>query len=109
MARLIGAQRMVLHAILDLPKDGAGFVKDSQIAESSQIALTDVRDWIETLEGGGYIEVAKANDGLRAFIKAEGRLALGLYQPVKATQPPPISAATSPPASLGGSSGPQPA
>ena len=32
MARLIGAQRMVLQAVLDLPKNAAGFVTDSQIA-----------------------------------------------------------------------------
>ena len=64
MAKLIGAQRMVLQAILDLPKDDAGFVSDSHIAQKTQIAISDVRDWIETLEGEGYVEVARTGTGL---------------------------------------------
>src|SRR4051794_2869415 len=97
MARLKGAQRMILQAMLDLPVDSAGFVTDSQITQRTQIATTDVRDWIETLENEGYVEVARATDGLRALLKAEGRLALGLYRPFgspasSSTQPSPSPA-----------------
>lgn len=60
MAKLIGAQRMVLQAILDLPKNAAGYVTDSQIAQSTQITIADLRDWIETLESEGFVEVARA-------------------------------------------------
>ena len=49
MARLVGTERMVLQAILDLPKDAARFVSESQIARNTQITIIDVRDWIETL------------------------------------------------------------
>lgn len=76
MARLFGAQRMVLQAITDLPKNPAGFVADQQVAQSTKIALSDVRDWIETLEGEGYVEVAQTEAGLTASITAQGRLAL---------------------------------
>jgi hypothetical protein len=80
-ARLIGAQRMVLQAIVDLPADPAGFVTDSQIAQKSRITAGDVRDWIETLEGEGYVNVARTTGGLSASITANGKLVLRQYQP----------------------------
>jgi hypothetical protein len=108
MARLIGAQRMVLQAILDLPKDTAGYVKDTQIAQNTQIAISDVRDWIETLEGEGHVEVAKIEFGLSASITAQGKLILRQFQPIGTT--PPSASKTSPPTPQpGGSSGHQPA
>src|SRR5689334_20748929 len=99
MAKLIGAQRMVLQAILDLPKDAAGHVTDSQIAQRTQIAITDVRNWIMTLLSEGYVDGVRATDGLRALLRVEGRLALGLYWPFgspasSATQPSPSPAPT---------------
>jgi hypothetical protein len=51
MAKLFGAQRLVLQAIQDSPKDAAGFVTDTQVAHSTKIAVKDVSNWIETLEG----------------------------------------------------------
>ena len=77
MARLIGAQRMVLQAILDLPKDSAGYVRDAHIAQKTQIAIADVRDWIETLEGEGHVNVARTTGGLSASITAQGRTGPG--------------------------------
>src|SRR4051794_14644363 len=76
MARLQGAQRMVLQAIWVLPKDAAGYVRDTQIAEDTQIAIGDLKNWIETLEDEGYVEVARTKAGLSALITANGRLAL---------------------------------
>ncbi len=96
MARLIGGQRLVLQAILNLPKDDAGYVTDTQVAQNTQIALKDVRDWIETLEGQGFVEVVRATDGLRALITAEGRLALGLYQPFGTAASPASQSGPSP-------------
>ena len=86
MAELFGAQRLVLQAILDLPKDSAGFVTDSQIAQSTQIDLDMVRDWIRTLGAAKYVEFARTEAGLSALITAEGRLQLGLYQPLTPPQ-----------------------
>ena len=72
MAELFGAQRLVLQAILDLQKDSAGFVTDSQIAQSTQIDLDMVRDWIRTLGDAKYVEFARTEAGLSALITAEG-------------------------------------
>jgi hypothetical protein len=91
MARLIGAQRMVLQAIVDLPVNSAGFVTDAQIAQHTQIAASDVRDWIETLEGEGLVNVAKTTSGLSASITANGRLALGQYRPFPSAPAPPAA------------------
>ena len=71
MARLIGAQRMVLQAILDAQGEARNYVADIWIAQSTRIALNDVRDWLETLEGEGYVEVARTEVGLIASITAK--------------------------------------
>jgi TIR domain len=103
MARLIGAQRMVLQAIVDLPKDAAENVTDAQIVQASKIALDDVRNWLETLEGDGNVNVVRTTAGLSASITAHGKLALGQYRPFSSTtpgttpaQPHAISASSSP-------------
>ena len=88
MARLFGAQRLVLQAIQDSPKDAAGLFTDIQVAQSTNIALKDVRDWIETLEGEGLIEVAPTITGLSVLLTAAGRLRLSLYQPKLAVDQP---------------------
>ena len=49
MARLFGAQRMVLQAVNVLPKDTSGFVTDEQITQATRIAESDAREWLETL------------------------------------------------------------
>jgi pimeloyl-ACP methyl ester carboxylesterase len=85
MARLFGAQRMVLQAVQDSFKDAAGFVTDAQVAQGTGIALKDVRDWIETLEGEDFVEVAQTTAGVTASITAKGRIQLSLYEPI----PPP--------------------
>jgi hypothetical protein len=101
MAKLIGAQRMVLQAILELPKDSSGFSTDAQVAQNTQISLEDVRNWLETLEGEDYVNVARTEVGLRASITAQGRLALKQYRPFSSamssaqpvSSPPPSSPA----------------
>jgi hypothetical protein len=86
MARLFGAQILVLQAIQNSPKDSAGFVTDAEVAQSTRIALKDVRDWFETLEGEEYVEAARTESGLSASITARGRLQLGLYEPIPTAQ-----------------------
>lgn len=76
MAKLFGAQRMILKAIVDLPKDAADFVTDEQIARGTRIAIEDVRDWIETLVSEGYVDAVRTTTGLVVTIRATGRLAL---------------------------------
>jgi hypothetical protein len=81
MPRLFGAQRRVLQAIEDSPKDAAGFVPDSHIAQATQIALRDMRDWFLTLDQDEYVDLALTEGGMKASITPQGRLALGLYRP----------------------------
>jgi hypothetical protein len=81
MAKLIGGQRLVLQAILDVPKDAAGYVSDSQIAQKTHIAIRDVRDWLETLASDGYVQVARTEANLTASITAFGRQVLRQFQP----------------------------
>ena len=95
MAKLIGAQPMVLQAILDASGNVPSFVEDSQIARTTRIALKDVRDWLETLEGDDYVEIARTEAGLSASITAKGRLALGQYRPFPSTPRPPFRSPSS--------------
>jgi len=94
MAKMSGPQRMVLQAILDLPKDSAGFVTDSQIVQKTQSDLMDVRNCLQSLDGR-YIEIAPTQAGLSAWITPEGRLALGQDRsstsPTPGPDPPPRS------------------
>ena len=87
MTRLFGAQRMVLQAVNDLRKNTAGYISEAQIAQSTQISPSDIRDWIETLEGEGFVEVARTTAGLSVLLTAKGRIQLSLYQPIP---PPPV-------------------
>jgi predicted GTPase len=82
MAKLIGAQRLVLQAIQDSPRNAAGSVTDTQVAQGSGITLKDVQDWFETLEGEDLIQVARTTAGLSASITAKGRLSLGQALPL---------------------------
>src|SRR3954470_12650863 len=86
MPKLFGAQRLVLQAIQDSPQDAAGFVTDAQVARSTQIAVSDVRDWLDTLDGEGLVEVARTTEGLRASITAKGRQELRKYLPTSQPQ-----------------------
>jgi hypothetical protein len=82
MAKLFGAQKTVLQAIHDSPKNAAGFVTDVLIAGTTRIALDDIRDWFDTLDGEGLLEVARTTEGLSASITAKGRLQLSKDQQV---------------------------
>jgi hypothetical protein len=74
MAKLFGAQRLVLQAIQDSPKDAAGFVTDVQIVRSTNLVLRHLRYWIETLEDEVYVDVARTEAGLSVSITArEGK------------------------------------
>jgi len=82
MAKLIGAQRMVLQATLDAQGETTSYIADTKIAEATRIAIKDVQDWLETLEGNEYVSVARTEAGLSASVTANGRLALGAVQAV---------------------------
>src|SRR5262249_22797626 len=81
MAKLYGAQRMVLQAIADIQRNSGAYIEDTRLAGATKIALADVRDWLETLASDDYINLARTQDGLSASIEAKGRLELGLHAP----------------------------
>jgi hypothetical protein len=76
VSKLYGGQRPVLQAIRQLAWGSNEFITDDQIAKETRIPAGDVRDWIETLEGDGYVDLVRTTDGQSAAITAKGRLAL---------------------------------
>ena len=81
MARLDGAQRMVLQAILDAQGEFQAFIEDSRIAQATGISQRDMRDWFLTLDNDEYVDLARTEHGMSASVTAKGRLALGLHRP----------------------------
>src|SRR4051812_14858513 len=88
MAKLYGAHRLVLQTILDAQGETSAFIEDARIAQATQIALRDMRDWFLTLDQDEYVDLALTEGGLKASVTPKGRLALGLYRPFP-TQPTP--------------------
>jgi len=87
MARLFGAQRMVLQAILDALGEAQAFIEDSRICQATRISLRDMRDWFLTLDNDELVDLALTENGLSASVNAKGRLALGLYRPFPTRRP----------------------
>ena len=81
MARLFGAQRMVLQAIHDAQGESQAFIEDNRISQATRISLRDMRDWFLTLDNDELVDLALTENGLSASVTAKGRLALGLYRP----------------------------
>jgi hypothetical protein len=78
MAKLFGAQRMVLHALLEAQGGSQAFIEDSRIAQTTRISLRDMRDWFLTLDNDEYVDLALTESGMSASVTPKGRLALGL-------------------------------
>jgi hypothetical protein len=99
MKKFFDTQRMMLYVIQDSPKDSSGLVTDSYVAQSTRIALADVREWIETLWVEGWVDVIRTEDGLSVLITALGRLVLKQFQNIGVTPSPtiPLSATTATP------------
>ena len=89
MARLFGAQRMVLQTILDAQGETLAFIEDTRVAQVTQISLRDMRDWFLSLDQDEYVDLALTEGGLKASVTAKGRLALGLYRPFPTPTKPP--------------------
>ena len=76
MEQFQGSERLIVQTIVDSPKDSAGYVEDTRIAIASKISLQDVQNWLETLEGKGFVERAKRTEGFSAHLTAKGARAL---------------------------------
>ena len=90
MARIFGAQRLVLQAIHDAQGESQSFIEDTRICQATRISLRDIRDWFLTLDNDEYVDLALTESGLKASVTAKGRLALGLYRPFPTPTKPPI-------------------
>src|SRR3974377_1599241 len=81
MARLFGAQRMVLQLVQDAQGDTGSLIEARRLPQATKISLRDMRDWFLTLDQDEYVDLALTEGGLKASITPKGRLALGLYRP----------------------------
>ncbi len=85
MAKLYGAQKMVLLAIQNAQGETSNYIDDSKLAQATQIAMSDMRNWLLTLDHEEYIDLALTNNGLSASITPKGRLTLGFIRPLPTT------------------------
>ena len=83
-----GGERLVLLTLRNLQGDSTDYVEDSHIADAAKMHLPDVRDWLETLEGKGFVERTRLTDGFSAYVTAKGKQALRLTEPIPSSKPP---------------------
>src|SRR5271157_1227407 len=74
--KLEGGERLVLKSVADLQGSSTDYVDDSRLAVATKMRVEDVRDWLETLEGKGFVERTRLTDGFSAYVTAKGKLAL---------------------------------
>jgi len=73
--KLEGGERLVLKSLADLQGLSTGYVDDARLAVATKMLVEDVRDWLETLEGKGFVERTRLTGGLSA---SRGSEAVGL-------------------------------
>ncbi len=84
---LRGSQAQILRAIDESPKDSAGYVSDEQIARSTKIELSDVHDWLHTLEDDRLISIGPTSVGLTVYLETWGRIELKKHQERRTNAP----------------------
>jgi hypothetical protein len=71
------AERAVLQTIHNIEQQSPStYVDDLQIAETLEMDLQDVRDYMDILEEEGLAKAANSHDGHSAILTARGRLRL---------------------------------
>src|SRR5271157_4897492 len=80
--KLEGGERLVLKSVADLQGLSTGYVDDARLAVATKMRVEDVRDWLETLEGKGFVERIRLTDGFSAYVTAKGKQALRLTEPI---------------------------
>jgi hypothetical protein len=81
--KLEGGERLVLKTLKDLQGDSNDYVDDARLAAATRMFVQDARDWLETLEGKGFVERARETDGFSAYVTAKGKQALRLTEPIQ--------------------------
>ena len=85
--KLESGERLVLKNLLDLQGDSGENVEDFRVAAVTKMGVQDVRDWLETLEGKGFVERTRLTDGFSAYVTAKGKQALRLTEPISTPKP----------------------
>ena len=85
--RLEGGELLVLKTLRDLQGDSNDYVEDARLTAATAMVVGDVRDWLETLEGKGFVERVRATQGFSAYITAKGKQALRVTEPISSTKP----------------------
>ena len=80
--KLEGGERLVLKSLADLQGLSTGYVDDARLAVATKMLVEDVRDWLETLEGKGFVERTRLTDGFSAYVTAKGKQAFRLTEPI---------------------------
>ena len=80
--KLEGGERLVLKSVADLQGSSTDYVDDSHLAVATNMFVEDVRLWLETLEGKGFVERTRLTDGFSAYVTAKGKQALRLTEPI---------------------------
>src|SRR4051794_33624577 len=80
--KLEGGERLVLKTLRGLQGDSNDYVHDARLAAATRMFVEDVRDWLETLEGKGFVERARGTEGVSAYVTAKGKQALRLTEPI---------------------------
>ena len=91
-----GGERLVLKSLADLQGVSTGYVDDARLAVATKMLVEDVRDWLETLEGKGFVERTRLTDGFSAYVTAKGKQALRLTEPIPSSKPPQDGAPVTP-------------
>ena len=95
--KLKGGERLVLKA-LNLQGGSTDYVDDARLAAATKMSVGDVRDWLVTLEGKGFVELTRLTDSFSAYVTAKGKQALRLTEPISSPKPAghgaPVTAAT---------------
>jgi hypothetical protein len=85
--KLEGGERLVLKCLLDLQGTSNAYVEDAKVAAATKLAVPDVRDWLETLDGKEFVERTRLTDGFSAYVTAKGKQALRLTEPISGPKP----------------------
>ena len=73
---------LVLSACEDAASGPSGSVHDLDIALRTRLPISDVRDYLESLEQAGLVERVRVEnpDGFKVFITSKGRIELGKHR-----------------------------
>jgi CTP-dependent riboflavin kinase len=75
---LNSGEQKVLTTLYKLQQETGISIDDRRIADTAQLLVEDVCDWIETLADKGFVERHRTTNGIAASITANGRLELRL-------------------------------